>query len=124
MAEKVIESALHHPYSLQAAVFLKCSCGYNGLAAVDTDAENEVASCPNCGSQTVHPKHVTEFPTTIHQFEDGTKETVVANAIEDKKPITPNVAPTAEEVVSMVLKHPVFDRLNKFMDAQDAKGAN
>jgi hypothetical protein len=126
MAERELISAVHHPHSLRHVMFLECSCGYAGLVTVDEKTVSgqpveEKVSCPNCGSATVHIEHVTEVPTTIHNYSDGESETITAKQKEQviSKPV--NVAPTAEEVVAMVMKHPIFDRLNTFLAANETK---
>lgn len=124
MAENQIVDALHHPYNLKPMVWLDCSCGFSGPTTVNFDDQDEVGKCPNCGSQTVHPNHVTDKPTTIHTFDDGTKETVIAKDPEVKSPATPvSAAPSVDDVTKQVMKNlqPLFDRLNTFMDAQTPK---
>jgi hypothetical protein len=123
---KELVQATHYPHKLMHVLFLACSCGFEGIVPVDEetvkgDEVDEVVHCPNCKSKTVHPKHLTETPTTDHHYSDGSKETLVASKEEVKQSIVPTATPTADDVARIVMQHPMFDRLNNFLNEQDKK---
>jgi len=126
MSSQTIVKATHFPSQLSPIAFLKCSCGYEGNIVLKNYTGEEDSSpdnCPNCGSPTVHQKHVKEVATTIHHFENGENETVTAKQEEKKAPKTEAAPVTKDEIVEAVMQHPIFDRLSKFMDEQDKKAA-
>lgn len=123
--EKQIVNATHFPISLAHLMHLKCSCGYDGTVAVDEDTHDgadvdEVIACPNCASKTVHPKHVTDVATTVHEYQDGKKETLTAKE-EEVKVNTPVEVITVADVTKAVLASPIFTRLNSFLETQEHK---
>lgn len=126
--EKQIVNATHFPVSLAHLMHLKCSCGYDGPVEVDEDTHDavdveEVVECPNCHSKTVHYMHVTDVATTVHEYQDGTKETLTAKKEEVKVNVPVEVV-TVADVTKAVLASPIFARLNSFLETQEAKVAD
>lgn len=114
-----VSQIVHHPTKLVPLAHLSCSCGYEGT--VKLESNSEPSPCPNCGSLTVHPDHVTDSPVTFIHFKNGDKHKMVSSPKVEVKPSETPVTPvvTQSDIAAEVNKQlsPVLNKMDAILNA-------